>query len=216
MRNHSDIPDVSVGAAGSLIREIATDLRNLRSDPAVRFYVTGLHYSVFQDSYTYRPPGLYAKVEGGPGRPVMYRLPPPHHPLELICAIRGFGGLEDEDSYTTGPDGVRALTDHMLHALVQAADIRYGTWAQVTGKMAKRLFLSQSQVRVLYHLLTPLNTNGLPPGVSADGLIAARRELYRAAGVRESEAEAVAGAAVKGGPCRMQFWGDEVKGVVTL
>src|SRR5262245_3018924 len=43
----------------------------------------------------YRPPGIwFIEAPAGPGHPLLFRFPPPYHPMETFAAMNGLGGFE--------------------------------------------------------------------------------------------------------------------------
>jgi hypothetical protein len=147
----------------------------------------------------YFPPGVYWRMRPDAGRQA-YRLPPPHHPLELYAAARGM------ERYTV-METVRSL--------------RAGNWLDYTARVARQCLWTPSQARLVYHLLTPLHTNGGAPGDWEYRAHKARADLYRATGIR-GPGSAATDAAIEAvsrdfdRPVRLNFWGVEVYGRVEL
>lgn len=159
----------------------------------------------------YRPPGLWARFKGDrwkAGAPMLFWFPEPYHPVEAVAAFFGFGGRKCE----TGP-----LTEQDWLPIRNTQALRYAGWASYTKHLAQALELSDAQTRVLYHLFTPLRTNGCDAETSAV-VYSLRARLYDACGfdaptVEWSEAATRYPADA---PSRMQFWGEECQGRIEL
>src|SRR5271154_1004239 len=96
--------------------------------------------------------GLWAHPIGGPRRSIHWRLPAPHHPLEVIAAQRGWGTLETGDP-VVDRDG-----------LIDAARRRHLSWIEATDQMARVLFVTPGTVRLIWHAITPCNVPALFTG----------------------------------------------------
>lgn len=190
----------SVRWTGRLLNPLARDLRNL----------AGLGYPQYrplvwaEDSGVFFPPGLWYEMDPGPGRPWFWHLPPPHHPLEAVAARRGWGGVEGQNEQ---PDWKRART---------------GSWFDHTATLGRHLIMTPAEVRLLWHVLTPMRTNGGMPDNWVDNAEAWRKRLYKAGGLPRAEHYAkwawVEASEWRSAstPTRMQFWGEEVTGEVEL
>jgi hypothetical protein len=183
---------------GSVLGWLAKDLANLRADPDVRFDLRPLDWHPMPAGAPplYRPPGVWGWYLRRVNTLAVF--PPPHHPLEMAAAARGWCGQD-----------VEAVNRW-----------RCEPWVNYLDRLAKVLFVSRVQIRLLYHVLTPLYTNGAPDGL-AESVASVREYLYAALGFRDPGVDWwVAKAARSGGaaapPCRMDFWGGEVYGEVML
>jgi hypothetical protein len=111
-------------------------------------------------------------------------------------------------------------TDRIIAA---ARALRGARWVEQTEKFAEYLFLTPPQVRLLYHLFTPLRLGGLPvwgdparsmrerlyeamsPTVDSTGLA---REAFEQAWSEPKEGEHI--------PARTDFWTKELYGDINL
>lgn len=100
----------------------------------------------------YRPPGLWCYPDRLLGPQILFRFPPPCHPLEALAALRGWDG-----------------------PILAIAEQRAVSWLEGTRMLAKFLGLTPGATRRWYHLLTPLN-------VGDDRLASARSMLWRRLG----------------------------------
>jgi len=139
--------------------------------------------------------GLWSIPVPGPGRPRLFRLPCPHHPLEVIAALRGWGGLETpEDTATMFRD-----------AAVSRAS---GGWEGVTRRLADRLFVPPQTVRFMWHVLTPI---WVPPNPRAEESVAAvRATVYDTLGLHRGPLRS------RSPHPRHQFWTDDLNGRIDL
>jgi len=172
---------VHVKVTGRVLAEIGHDLHTIR------------------ETLRATPVGLLSYPTPGPGRPLMFRMPHPLHPLETIAALRGWGGLE----------GPNLLREGM--ALMWAGENRTeGGWYGVTGRIAAKLFVPPATVRLLWHVLTPLNVPAPEKPEDAVDVDYWRWDLYAAAGFDPYWP------VNPGTPLRPNFWGHETAGDVEL
>jgi hypothetical protein len=91
----------------------------------------------------YRPPGLWAFTQPKVGRPRLWCFPQPLHPLEVWASLEGFGGFSTHDR-----------EEQKVLAL---ANERARSWVDYTEHISAWLGLTQSETRLVWTLLTPLN-----------------------------------------------------------
>jgi hypothetical protein len=195
-----------------VLEQFLRDCAHLRRDPALTIVWEPLIYKKLPsnvvlgaESCFYRAPGLWVYPAPGAGRPLTYRFPPPMHVLEVLCCLRG---------------GVPVETDEApgLDVMMASAVFREGGFLAFTERMSKTLLWPVGAVRVLYHLLTPLATNGLPGGLDSK-LAVARARVYTALGSNVCAAVGALGDCNgrpgKRPPERMKFWGTEVPASIT-
>lgn len=132
---------------GRVLDWFLKDLRMLRSYPGVRLGTDDMGIGV---------PGMWARTEPAIGRPILFSFPQPVHPLEAIAAIRGHGGL------------MKPMLDG--HAFLALGEDRANGWLSNTACIAEYLFVTPETVRLLWHLLTPLNVDKCEAPESSDGL----------------------------------------------
>lgn len=193
---------------GHVLADVAAELLGcVVGNPDVSWRVRDREFQKFGEQTLYRPPGVWVwpSRDLPPTGPVLFQFPAPHHPLEVIAAYRGLCGFSG-----------RSQEDTLAH--IEALEARRRTsWVTYTDFLAGPLKLKPVQVRLLYHLITPLLTNGGEP----DGVKEARVKLYDEAFdlpssvvdglVRDGKAGLDAGI-----PWRMDFWGGEVYGEIEL
>lgn len=204
-------PKYELVHTGVVLDQVRRDLRNLSRDPAHQFSVDPMVWAGPFGEKVYRPPGVWMRFRGdrsAVGSRLLFWFPEPYHPLEALAAYRGLCG-------TKTVEGVLAPEDWALIERVQK--IRYQGWAMYTAELGRSLLLYPSQVRVLYHLLTPLKTNGCEPETERL-LHSMRSDLFDACGVMAPALEWAERAIRKpdGAPTRMQFWGSECAGRIEL
>lgn len=182
--------------------DVERGCRELAADP--RYVVT--RDPIFHDSQLgiYRPPGLWVVYDirridpYAIGAPLLWYFPVPWHPLEVLATdffgVKKSAGPLDEDEWEQ----------------IKSADRkRYGGWVNYTRDLAEALKITPEECRLLYHVFTPLRTNGCEEETAA--LVRrARVAVYSwfgesAEGVdgEESIREAVDSFR------RMSFWGTE-------
>lgn len=161
----------------------------------------------------YRPAGIwwwYRIRDIDPykkGFPLLFYFPPPYHPVEIAALmVRGFGGYKEQD----GP-----LTDSEWETVRKMQALRFAQWATYTEALAKDLSLTVSECRLLYHLFTPLATNGVEPENDA-AIRAARREWWALMGFECAHWDHKCRADYHSVPHRNNFFGGEVKGTVDI
>jgi hypothetical protein len=124
---------------GRILDWFVRDLRNLRDRGDVRFDVLNL------SADPYRPSGVWCFTQPCLDAPRLFCFPQPLHPIEAIAAVRGFGGLHHERDHKNS-DPVLAL-----------AVARAQSWRAYTGTLSQYLFVTPESLRLVWHLLTPLN-----------------------------------------------------------
>ena len=172
-------------------KDIRRDLRHRRDmGPVYLPVVSDVHAGV------YRPGGLWyagsADAKRVPGvSSALFFLPPPYHPLEVL-ACRHYGVWTDTDS------------------IVRAAEKRADRWYNQIPAWAQILALTVPETYLLYHLFTPLHTNG--GGPYHEKLRDETTWLYLAAGLplpgtQCNQAWDDRAAGVPYSFCCMNFWG---------
>lgn len=190
---------------GRVMGVILPFLHALRGTPGVKLDALPLNLR------PYRPPGIWATCQPREGRPLLFRLPPPAHPLEAIAAMRGMTPLEPPEFESVAPAGERMLTPANRDLLFQAAALRQKSWVDTTAKMAEYLLVPPPTVRLLFHMLTPLRVS--PFGADAwDETVA----LFEALGFSEDDALQAHSFPDLRGPLREKFWTHEVTGDIEL
>ena len=209
-----DEPRFSIDLTGRVLDQVCLDLGHLRKDPAVVFRVDPLVWVGPKGEKVYRPPGIWCDYTGdrvNAGARLLFWFPSPYHPLEVLAAYRGLGGVKET--------ALGEPVSHAEHAHIMRLNaLRYNGWVTWTAELARALILFPAQVRVLYHAFTPLRTNGCEQEIS-DTMFDVSLRLYEACGFGYDEAyEAETNAANPpyGSPSRMQFWGGEVAGRIEL
>lgn len=153
----------------------------------------GVEYRVLPgQEKPYRPPGLWCVTPPRAEYPLLWSFPQPLHPIEAVASLRGFGG------HSRDIEQVKVL-----------ATARSLPWLEYTTTLAGFLFVSPETVRLVWHLLTPLN---VPPHNwrfdtdDADAMLDAEEALWVAATGRGRPRLVGAGR----GPMRHDFWTGEV------
>ncbi len=128
----------------------------------------------------------------------MWRFPQPVHPIEAVAALRGFGGYEP-----CSPS--------------QLASDRWQSWMDYTEQLAGVLMVHAPTLRLVWHLVTPLN---VPAGLTHPGMAEALT-LWRALGFRQGQwfgAAAVYHTGQDGAtvPVQERFWTDACPGRIEL
>lgn len=187
-----------------LLTELSTYLEACRAhNPHFRDFVYD------KETNVYFPPGLYYESPNGPGHPIGFYLPVPHHPLEVLVAVRA--------DAIAGPTPVTAEELYKSALLLRG----YENWIACMDAYSKILDWPKEWTRFAFHLLTPLVVNG--GGADRDDMIDWRGQLYTAAGLgTRADVDCFALAAkaqdTKDGPpggdmrrkYRTEFWGKEV------
>lgn len=164
------------------MKNILKDVRNLARDPLLHAVYLPVQLTPF-----FRPGGLWYESEPTFGRSVLFAIPGPYHPLEVLAAVRGAWPIASED-YTS----VYAVGEARRQKLYTLKDI------------SQALYITTETAALLFHLFTPLNTNvGPPTGMQTVN-------LFRAAGLTGSDA-VNAMTRRTDGPCRRDFWTGHVR-----
>ena len=162
------------------MRNLLRDLWNLARDPLL----TAVYRPVQLVPY-YMPGGLWYESTPSFGRSVLFAIPGPYHPLEVLAAVRGAWPLASAD-YTT----VFAVGESRKQKLYDLRDI------------SNALYITTETTALLFHLFTPINTNAGPLCVRSSQV------LYEAAGIPAQRAIDAHFNRLDG-PCRMDFWGGD-------
>ena len=207
----STLPKYTLERTDAVLCPLIRDFRNMARDPALHMSHEPLVWIGPPGEKVYRPPGVWTRFvgdRGAVGTPLLFWFPEPYHPLEALAAYRGFCGRK------TIPD-LLGPEDWAMIERVQR--IRYQGWVPYTAELARWLILYPAQVRVLYHLLTPLRTNGCEP--ETEKLLHSMRcDLWDACGIMAPPVEWAERATRRpaDAPTRMQFWGHECSGRIEL
>lgn len=161
------------------------------------------------ESKLYQPPGLWFRMAPEKNSPMLFWLTPPHHPVEVLAALKGLGGPWVEDG------------EKVQEAVME---LRGAPWMVMTRRWGHALGWTPEQTRLVYHLLTPLHVpDAGVTGLDAVRMIGVRAQLYRAAGIaQERNAVALSMRAedesynADGAPVREEFWTQEIQGEVEL
>lgn len=198
-------PAVTIIHSGVVLDWMERDLRRLTDDPLLRFS----EEPVFIKDGAYRPPGVWVNYTGNRyeiGTRILFWFPSPYHPLEVLAAYRGFGGAKASHGALDGEDWAK---------VAKAQSARFGGWLSYTAKLAETLLITVSQARLLYHLFTPLATNGCDPEDDV-AVVELRERLWQACGMRPSGMRPSRHPHRAVRPVRMDFYGKEVYGRVEL
>lgn len=207
----SDTKPPTFKFTGRVLKGLCMDLEWVRGQMAFRASCQRL--PVYSGPI-YRPPGIwYEEAPAGPGHPLLFRFPPPYHPLECFAAINGMGGYE--------PPREPHETVEQMRMKWMASNARGNSWADHTVAIAKFTGKTVGVIRLAFHLLTPLHTNHLE---DEDKLLGeARGDLFESAGFSRLEAAEcfrnrfkTLGTLGTPVPVKYGFWGESVAGEIEL